>query len=276
MRLRQLMLASALAMLTACGANQPPIVVMIVTATPQVGQPIDVVMATPAALSPTPTDANEVEVFLTATAFVQAATDAVAPQVTAVNADANPIEAVTATAIIAGATASAEAASPLTAPTAAAVERTALPVGFPTPVIAQIQVAEQLFERGRMFWVEPTGELWVITVTREGGGDWLVFPDTYTEGDAESDPSLVPPAGLQQPLRGFGKLWRESQEVRDALGWAVTPEFGYVSRYEYYPGGTMDANGQYEAGPGYHVLYSLYSEQFRFNEIDATWQLGGA
>jgi hypothetical protein len=116
----------------------------------------------------------------------------------------------------------------------------------------------------------------VLILTGEGRGSWTVYPDTYQDGvDAEVDASIVAPDGLIQPTRGFGKLWRDNQDVRDDLGWATTPEFGYVSRYEYHPGGTI-RNGQYVAAPGYHILYSLYQEQFRFNEVDSTWQLGGA
>ncbi len=84
----------------------------------------------------------------------------------------------------------------------------------------------------------------------------------------------MPPEGRYQPERGFGKLWRESGNLRQELGWGVTPEFGYVSNYEYHPGGYVDANGQYVEGLGYHILYSLGGELFRFNETDGTWQLG--
>jgi hypothetical protein len=154
--------------------------------------------------------------------------------------------------------------------------RTNLPPGFPTPVVARIQVVEQLFERGRLFWLEPNREIWVLIITEEGRGTWAAYEDSWVEGtDPESDAALTAPDGLIQPIRGFGKIWRETPGLRDALGWAVTPEFGYLSDYEYRAGGSVDANGQYTAGPGYHILYSLYSEQFRFNEIDATWQLGG-
>jgi hypothetical protein len=154
--------------------------------------------------------------------------------------------------------------------------RTPLPPNFPTPVTADIQVAEQLFEGGRMFWLQPTNEIWVLVVTDEGRGTWSVYQDNWAEGvDPANDPSLMPPEGRLQPERGFGKLWREASTVRDQLGWAVTPEFGYVSRYEYHAGGSVDAAGVYTAGPGYHVVYSLYGEQFRFNEVDGTWQLGG-
>lgn len=153
--------------------------------------------------------------------------------------------------------------------------RTPLPPNFPTPVFADIQVAEQLFEGGRMFWLQPTSEIWVLVVTAEGRGTWTVYQDTYVDGDPANDPSLTPPEGRLQPERGFGKLWREASAVREQLGWAVTPEFGYVSRYEYHAGGSVDAAGVYTPGPGYHVVYSLYGEQFRFNEADGTWQLGG-
>jgi hypothetical protein len=136
----------------------------------------------------------------------------------------------------------------------------------PTPTISQIQVAEQVFENGRMFWLQPTGQIWVMIVTSEGRGNWQIYEDTYTEGDPESDPELVPPEGMEQPLRGFGKLWRDNPDLREALGWAITPEFGFVTRYEYHPGDTPD-------DPGYHILLSLYEEAFRFNERNRTWRL---
>src|SRR5690606_23983632 len=148
---------------------------------------------------------------------------------------------------------------------------TATPDPRPTATTGQIQVVEEVLERGRMFYIEPLDQIWVMVVTGEGRGTWSIYPDTFEEGDAEFDPSIVPPDGLMQPERGFGKLWRENPEVREALGWAVTPEFGYVSEYRYQPGGHFDENGEFVPGPGYHVLFSLYGEAFRFNEEDNTW-----
>jgi hypothetical protein len=153
--------------------------------------------------------------------------------------------------------------------------RTSIPSGFPTPVNLSIQVAEQLFEGGRMFWVEPNREIWILVVTGEGSGTWSVYSDSWIEGEPESDPNIIPPDGMLQPVRGFGKLWRTVPELREQIGWAVSREFGYVSAYEYNAGGSIDSNGNYTVGPGYHILYSLYGEQFRFNEIDSSWQLGG-
>lgn len=151
-----------------------------------------------------------------------------------------------------------------------------LPTVVPTatPTINQIQVAEQVFENGRMFWVQPTGQIWVMIVTGEGRGEWSVYEDTFEEGEPEVDESLTPPEGKEQPERGFGKLWRENMDVQDGLGWAITPEFGYVTRYEYHPGEpTVNTDDTVTYGSGYHVLTSLYEEAFRFNEAEGTWQL---
>ncbi len=137
---------------------------------------------------------------------------------------------------------------------------------LPTPVVSQIQVAEQVFEHGRMFWLQPVNQIWVMAITHEGGGDWSVYQDTFEDGEPESDPALTPEAGFLQPERGFGKLWRENPDVRAALGWAITPEFGYVTRYEYHRIAPDRADG-------FHLLTSLYEETFRFNEADSTWQL---
>jgi hypothetical protein len=112
-----------------------------------------------------------------------------------------------------------------------------------------------------MFWLQPTGQIWVMIVEDEGRGRWQIFDDSFEEGEMEFDPEIIPPEGFEQPQRGFGKLWRDNPELREALGWAITPEFGFVTRYEYH------------ADPGYHLLSSLYEETFRFNETDRTWQL---
>lgn len=151
---------------------------------------------------------------------------------------------------------------------------TATPNAFPTETVAQIQVAEQVFENGRMFWLQPVSEIWVMVIDEEGEGRWMRYKDTFAENDdAEIDPSIVAPEGKIQPERGFGKLWRENPDVRDALGWAITPEFGYISEYEYHPGGDV-RNERFVPGPGYHIVLSLNSEAFCFMEETSTWQLG--
>lgn len=65
--------------------------------------------------------------------------------------------------------------------------------------------AMQPFERGRMFWRE---EGRVIFVLFEDG-HWQEWPDAWSEVQPVSDVALVAPPGRLQPVRGFGKLWRE-------------------------------------------------------------------
>ncbi|MCY3945748.1 MAG: hypothetical protein OXF44_05635 [Anaerolineaceae bacterium] len=143
----------------------------------------------------------------------------------------------------------------------------------PTPTVRQIQVAEQIFERGRMFWLQPTGQIWVLVVTGEGSGDWFVYEDVFQEGDLESDPDIVPPDdSLLQPIRGFGRLWRDNSDVRELLGWATTDEFGFVTSYEYHPTLRYE-DGRFVAAPGEHVMHSLYGEGFRFIEESGSWRL---
>ena len=145
---------------------------------------------------------------------------------------------------------------------------------YHTPVEGQIQVAEQPFEGGRMFWIQPRQQIWVLIETDDNQGDWKIYDDVFEDGEPESDPDIIPPdEGLYQPERGFGKLWREHDDVREALGWAVTPtEFGYVSRYEYHVEPMITEDGEAVPGPaGYHILFSLYEVAFRFYEANGTW-----
>lgn len=86
--------------------------------------------------------------------------------------------------------------------------------------------AEQTFERGRMIWVQAQDRIYVVF---EDGGSpaWAQYPDDFNEGDPERDESLVPPFGMEQPVRGFGLVWRSNQRVRDRLGWATSPEIAF-------------------------------------------------
>ena len=91
------------------------------------------------------------------------------------------------------------------------------------PVISA--AAEQPFEGGVMIWFEETGS---ITVFFQDGR-WQRFEDTWTEEQPANDPTIIPPDGRFQPIRGFGKIWREQPEIRDALGWALGVELGFES-----------------------------------------------
>ena len=144
---------------------------------------------------------------------------------------------------------------------------------FPTPVIANIYAAEQRFEGGWMFWLQPNAQIWLLSYNSAGASIWTVYDDNFVEGEAESDPQIVPPEGRFQPVRGFGKLWREKPEVRETLGWTIDIERGHTTRYEYHHGGSVDSNSTYQPAPGYHLVQGINGDTFRFNEGVFTWQI---
>jgi hypothetical protein len=51
------------------------------------------------------------------------------------------------------------------------------------------------------------------------------YADTWAEGEP-APPPASPPPGLSEPIRGFGKVWREQPGVRESLGWGVGSERG--------------------------------------------------
>jgi hypothetical protein len=146
---------------------------------------------------------------------------------------------------------------------------------IPAPIIEPIIVAEQLFERGRMYYIQPLEQIWVLIHDDNDGrsGVWAIYEDTWRDGLPEIDPSIEPPEGFLQPIRGFGKLWRENTMVRDELGWALDDEYGFWVDYVYEYGGILDENGDYVAGPGFHRFSGRDGVFLEFNELDGSWQL---
>ncbi len=154
---------------------------------------------------------------------------------------------------------------------------TPLPELFPTSVVAQVQAVEEVFEHGRMFWLRHNRQIWVMVNNPpdSSGGDWYCYNDTFLDGEEEIDSSLVPPEGMYQPRRGFGKLWRTHMDLHDALGWGTTPEFELTSSYTYLAGGYVQ-DGTYYPGAGEHRLTTLYGDSISFFESDVRGDcLGG-
>ncbi|MBN2306003.1 MAG: cache domain-containing protein, partial [Anaerolineae bacterium] len=123
-------------------------------------------------------------------------------------------------------------------PTPAPGTPTPRPEIFPTDVTAQVQIVEQVFEHGRLFWIMHSRQIWVMQAAPDdpNGGDWFCYNDTFIDGEMETDPALVPPEGMYQPRRGFGKLWRTNPDIKTGLGWGLTPEFDLTSSYTYIAG----------------------------------------
>ncbi len=184
-----------------------------------------------------------------------------------------PVTVFVTAAVLAEETESAQTPTTPPARTTPTIVPTATPDIFPTPVVGQVFVADQAFEFGRMFWIQPVNQVWILTTDADDKRVWQVFEDLFAEGMQEIDPSIVPPTGLFQPERGFGKLWRERPEIRNALGWALSEELGYNTRYEYHAGGTVNNEGEFVAGSGYHVIEDLDRRIYRFIEGAWTWEV---
>ncbi len=98
-----------------------------------------------------------------------------------------------------------------------------LGLGCPNGLAQIVQMARQRFQYGQMIWRQDLKAVYVLY----NDGRWAGYPDTWYENDPADDPSLTPPAGLQQPVRGFGKVWREQLGgVKAKTGWAIEKEAG--------------------------------------------------
>ena len=102
-----------------------------------------------------------------------------------------------------------------------------------------VAMAQQSFATGVMLWREDTHAIYVLS----DDGHWSVYPDTFTEGEPESDPSLSPPAGYLQPIRGFGKVWRENPDVAERVGWARGREAAATGSIQPFERGVLIGTG---------------------------------
>lgn len=115
-------------------------------------------------------------------------------------------------------------------------------------------VAYQPFELGRMVWRADLRQIYVL----QYDGTWASYNDTWDESQPDHDPDIVPPEYFFQPVRGFGKLWREQLGgVESELGWATAQEYGYDTAIQEFNYGLLLWSGEE------HMLYVLYN--------DSTW-----
>lgn len=120
------------------------------------------------------------------------------------------------------------------------------PLGSGSPLA--VSSAFQTYERGIMIWVSSVGEGGAAGIYAiYNNGSYQRFNDTWREGVDPIGANLAPPAGLVEPIRGFGKVWRETAGVSDALGWATSGEVGGSAFLQAFERGEMIAvaqNGQ--------------------------------
>ncbi|HLY25855.1 MAG TPA: hypothetical protein VKQ72_05915, partial [Aggregatilineales bacterium] len=115
-------------------------------------------------------------------------------------------------------------------------------IGCPKAVPVKLNMVMQSFQNGFMFWRDTKDIFILATSAFRGGGTsdtfWRVT-DSWNSSLPASDPSLVPPGGLQQPVRGFGYVWRNNANFRNALGWALGSEQSYQATWQDFDRGWM-------------------------------------
>ena len=103
------------------------------------------------------------------------------------------------------------------------------------------QAAIQQFEHGTMIWIESLGRYYILYPQSldhsplDRHEQFIQIDDPLTILDDTSG-NFTPPSGLYAPESGFGLVWRgdvaDSSPLRDRLGWATSPEFGYEAFFQ--------------------------------------------
>lgn len=124
--------------------------------------------------------------------------------------------------------------------------------------------AGQYFEHGFMIWVEDTDEFYIFYRGEDPHGfqtfERLVGLQLKPGASADNRVPEDPPPGYLQPVSGFGLLWRGEVEnlttdVRQRLGWATEPEFGYDTAYQCTTRAHPRSWSCYLRGPNGELLY---------------------
>jgi len=106
-------------------------------------------------------------------------------------------------------------------------------IGCPSGSVTTVNSALQTFEHGSMIWL--SGPIYVLYSDSRAQR----FDDTFTEGIDPVSGGETPPAGLVEPVRGFGKVWRNNPTVRAGLGWGTAPEAGGSATMQRFERGWM-------------------------------------
>ncbi len=126
-------------------------------------------------------------------------------------------------------------------------------LGCPSEAEAEIDMAEQPFQHGLMFWHGDVRQIYVLW----GDGGYMAVADAWI-GPEEYSCQAQAPAGMVQPKRGFGLVWCTYSEVRGRLGWALEQERGYRAVFQPFERGLAWRN---DRGQAFAIFF------------DGTWQM---
>jgi hypothetical protein len=126
-------------------------------------------------------------------------------------------------------------------------------LGCPLGGSYAVSSAYQPFQNGVMIWLSALGAQPQPTIyALFNNGTYQRLSDTFRDGVDPASSGAVPPGGMFEPVRGFGKVWRDNPAVRDALGWAVAGENGGSAQIVMFERGEMLSVSQ--AGQTYIMI----------------------
>jgi len=106
-----------------------------------------------------------------------------------------------------------------------------------------VTCAEQKMQGGILFWRQDNRTIYAL----KNDGTWQAYPDTWETGRDPTSWGYRPPAGLYEPIRGFGKLWRERLGgPTGAFGWGTEAERGFQAPVQTFQRGLMLENERKE------------------------------
>jgi len=110
-------------------------------------------------------------------------------------------------------------------------------IGCPASATAiSLTTAVQTFEQGMMLYLSGSpGTIYALA----NDGRFRRFDDRWLQGVDPEDGPEVAPFNLFEPVRGFGKIWRENPDVRATLGWGTNAEAGAEGSYVPFDRGRM-------------------------------------
>lgn len=152
---------------------------------------------------------------------------------------------------------------------------------YPQPSHNSIMAVYEEFEHGFMLYLADRKTIWVCynwvtdangnAVATKDFGTWAGYPDVFQDGQPETDPNIVPPNNFQQPKRGFGQVWRDNQNVRDALGWALDWERPYTADVIDFSIGTFNGDGAFIPKSYLHTVTTDKGTTITIDEVSGLW-----
>ena len=88
-----------------------------------------------------------------------------------------------------------------------------------------------------MFWSED-GNFYMVTFGNDSG-TWQFFPgdaSIWKDGMPQYSCTIPTPGGFYHPIRGFGGLWCQHDDIRQQIGWGLKDEAGVddlIQEFEY-------------------------------------------